>query len=267
MDLLGDLHELGVRPGDMLMVHVSLRAVGPVAGGPPAVLAALDQAVGPDGTLLMILGAKDVPEWTSPPSAEEAAVPEVAARAFDAGRTPAHPEMGWFAEVFRAAPGTDVTSHPLGRFGARGRRAEWLLHDAPWHDYYGPGSPLDRFTQAGGRVVRLGADLNTVTLLHWAEYLAPLPDKRRLRRWAAVTSPEGVAIRHVDALDDATGIVDWDGEDYFTLLMSDYLATGRAQRGRVGNATSEVLEGGELVGFAVEWMARHLGARSARRAP
>ena len=45
-----------------------------------------------------------------------------------------------------------------GRFGARGRRAQELLADAPWHDYYGPGSPLDRFCRIGGRVLRTGRE-------------------------------------------------------------------------------------------------------------
>jgi aminoglycoside N3'-acetyltransferase len=40
------------------MLHVSLRAVGPVAGGADSVLDAIESAVGADGTLLMILGAE-----------------------------------------------------------------------------------------------------------------------------------------------------------------------------------------------------------------
>ena len=51
MGLVQDLRALGVREGDLLMVHASLRAVGPVDGGPAQVLGALLDAVGPGGTI------------------------------------------------------------------------------------------------------------------------------------------------------------------------------------------------------------------------
>jgi aminoglycoside N3'-acetyltransferase len=256
--LAGDLRRLGVRAGDHLMLHASLRAIGPVEGGADALLDALEGAVGEDGTLLMVLGAESVPEWTEEtPEAERAAL-RAAGEPFDAARAAAHPDMSRLAEIFRARPGTLVTDHPLGRFGARGRRADWLLEDAPWHDYYGPGSPLQRLCLAGGRVLRLGADLNTVTLLHWAEYLAPLPNKRRVRRFVVVRGAEGPETRQVESLDDSEGIVPWTGEDYFALLLSSYLEAGRAVRGRVGNAASELLDADDLVRFGVRWMAERL---------
>ena len=59
--LAADLRRLGVRPGDLIMIHASLRAVGPVEGGADGVLDALEAAVGPQGTILMTLGALDRP--------------------------------------------------------------------------------------------------------------------------------------------------------------------------------------------------------------
>jgi aminoglycoside N3'-acetyltransferase len=51
-DLIRDLHDLGISTGDAVMVHASLCAVGPVAGGPAELVAALKEAVGPEGTLV-----------------------------------------------------------------------------------------------------------------------------------------------------------------------------------------------------------------------
>lgn len=45
-DLAAQLRRLGVRGGDMLMVHASLRAVGPVVDGAEGVVLALEEAVG-----------------------------------------------------------------------------------------------------------------------------------------------------------------------------------------------------------------------------
>ena len=65
-----------------------------------------------------------------------------------------------------------------------------------------------RLVEAGGSVLRLGADTNTVTLIHYAEYLAHVPDKRRVRRHRRVFGSDGPGIRVVECLDDNLGIVD-----------------------------------------------------------
>ena len=57
-DLRRYLTSIGVQAGDTLMIHASLRAIGPLRDGPETLLDALDAAVGDDGTLLMILGAE-----------------------------------------------------------------------------------------------------------------------------------------------------------------------------------------------------------------
>ena len=71
MGLVGDLKALGVRHGDLLMVHASLRALGlarsqGVDRGAELLLAALTEAVGPKGTLLMILGTEYPRDWVNP---------------------------------------------------------------------------------------------------------------------------------------------------------------------------------------------------------
>jgi aminoglycoside N3'-acetyltransferase len=116
--------------------------------------------------------------------------------------------VGALAEVFRQTPGTVASDHPEGRFAARGRRATDFTADVPWNDYYGPGSPLERFVQANGRVLRLGADPNTVTLMHYAEYLADVPAKRRVQRHRRVATLQGPASCVVEWLDDSAGIVE-----------------------------------------------------------
>lgn len=257
--MVEQLRQLGVRPGDFVMVHASLRKIGPVEGGVSGVLDALDAAVGPDGTLMMTLGARNDSSWVNerPESEREGLLAD--AVPFDAASTPAQEDVGYLAEAFRQRHGTRVSDHPEGRFGARGRHAEALLADVPWNDYYGPGSPLERAWRSGVRVLRLGADLSTVTLLHLAEYLVELPTKRRVRRYVRVHGSHGPEVRTVDCLDDEFGIVDHEGEDYFGLILRDYLAQGRARTGKVGNATSELLEGEDLLPFGVQWMAEHLG--------
>lgn len=257
-DLVEDLHHLGVRGGDLLMVHASLRAIGPVTGGAGGVLDAIEAAAGPDGTLMMTLGADDDWAWVNDHPEEERAALLEDAEPFDHLATPADPDVGVLAEVFRRRPETRVSDHPEGRFAAAGRMAADLVADVPWNDYYGPGSPLERFVRAGGRVLRLGADLDTLTVLHYAEYLADVPNKRRVRRHRKVLTPKGPAIRVVECLDDSEGIAAYPDEDYFVAILRAYLATGRAARGTVGDAPSELIDATDVVDFGATWMAGHL---------
>jgi aminoglycoside N3'-acetyltransferase len=251
--------ELGVMPGDTLMVHASLRAIGPVENGTDGVLDALEQAVGPRGTLLMILGAEIELDWVNRlPEAGRLSLLDNT-EPFDPDTAPAFHEVGYLAEAFRRRPGTLVTDNPSGRFGARGRLARHLLANAPWHDYYGPGSPLDRLCETGGRILRMGASADTTTVLHFAEYLAEVPEKRRVRRHYRCRGEVGAETRSVECLDDEHGIVDWPGEDYFATILRAYLSASRGGQGLVGGAVSELIDAKDFVTFGADWMTKTFG--------
>lgn len=253
-----DLAALGVRPGRAVMVHASLRRIGPVEGGSDGVIAALDAAVGPDGGWMMVLGSDNDWDWVNERPAAERAALLADAVPFDPLATPADGEVGWLAEAMRRHSGTRVSDNPEGRFAARGALAARLLRDAPWNDYFGPGSPLAHLCDLGGQVLRMGADPDTVTLLHHAEYLAVVAGKRRVVRHRRVLGPDGPVIRTVSCLDDSDGIAAWEGEDYFAVILKAYLAAGRGARGHVGGAASELLDARDLVAFGADWMSRYL---------
>ena len=265
-DLRAGLAALGVEAGSLVMVHASLRRIGLGRaefgpGGAEALLEALDDAVGPDGTLLMVIGTDYAMDKANlrPPEARAALL--AGSPPFDHHNAPALPEVGWLAEAFRRRAGTIVSGNPSGRFAARGARAAELIADQPWHDYYGPGSPLDKLCAQGGKVLRLGADPDTVTALHFAEYLADLPDKRRTRWDYMLAGPDGAPEhRWIECLDDAEGIVDWPGEDYFALILKAYLPLGRHREGLVGKARGELLDAADYVVFGTRWMEENLAA-------
>ncbi len=261
--LLADLGALGVRPGDLLMVHASLRKIGLSStacgeGGAVLLLDALDAAVGPEGTLLMVLGTDYPMDWVNQKPVAERGALLAGTAPFDYLAAAVLPEVGWLAEAFRQRRGTIVSDNPSGRFGARGRLAAALVENAPWHDYYGPGSPLDRLCARGGRILRLGARPETVTALHFAEYLADIPGKRRTRWDYMLTGAAGPLHSWTECLDDSEGIARWDGEDYFSVIVAAYLAEGRHRAGRVGNAGSELIEAADIVRFGARWMEANL---------
>ncbi len=55
-ELAQDFRAVGTQPGDTVMLHASVRAVGEVAGGPDAIHLALKSALTPEGTLMMYAG-------------------------------------------------------------------------------------------------------------------------------------------------------------------------------------------------------------------
>ena len=245
------------------MVHASLRKIGLARtafgeGGAELLLDALEAAVGPEGTLMTTLGSEYPNEWVNLRPVDERAALLAGTEPFEPATARAMAEVGWIAETFRLRPGTIVSDNPSGRFAARGRRAAELMRDQPWHDYYGPGSPLDKLCAWGGRILRLGADPDTVTALHYAEYLADLPAKRRTRWDYLLASSEGPRHVWIECLDDAEGIVDREGEDYFAVILKAYLATGRARTGRVGRADSELIDAADIVAFGAKWMEENL---------
>lgn len=242
------------------MIHASLRRSGlnKHSQGAELLVQALDEAVGPSGTLMMLLGTHYPMDWVNLRAVEERAALLAGSEPFDPVTATVYPEVGCLAEVFRRTPGTIVNSNPSGRFGARGRLADTLLRDGPWDDYYGPGSPLERLVEHGGRILRIGANPDTVTALHYAEYLADIPNKRRTRWDYVIAEADGARHHWIECLDDSDGIASWDGEDYFAMILKDYLATGRARRGTIGAADSELIDAADLIPFGARWMERNL---------
>lgn len=235
--LKNQLVTLGLREGDTLMVHASLRKLGPVVGGASTVIRSILEVIGQSGTMLMVLGSRD-------------------GDIFDARSSPSDPEMGVLAEEFRKYPGVDVNDHPAARFAAIGANSQLLLNPAPLHDYYGESSVLQRFVNGGGKVLRLSPNIDTTTVTHYAEYLARVSPKRRVRR-RYVTKAEGEIF--IDSLDDCDGIQDWPKGDYFGQILIDYIARKSCSTSKVGDCTAELIEAMDLVNFAIDWMELNLG--------
>ena len=235
--LVDQLKALGTETVKLIMVHASLRKTGPVDGGADTLIDAIIAALGESGTLLMPLGATEK-------------------YPFDPLFSPAHEDMGVLAEVFRRRKQVQVNDHAASRFGAWGPLSQELLEPMPLHDYHGHGSVLERFAGLDGYVLRLGADTDTVTLTHWAEYLAHIPYKRRVRRRYMRAD---IGEQWIESLDDCEGIAYWKhGEDYFSQILIDFLQTGKARVGPVGNCTAELFEAQPFVNFAVEWIESNL---------
>lgn len=257
--LRADLERLGLRAGDAVMAHGALSRVGRLLNGPDAVVGALLDAVSPGGTVLAYT------DWDARydelldadgrvPAEWRAHVPP-----FDPAASRSARDNGALPEFLRTWPGARRSASPGASVAALGARAEWFTADHPLDFGYGPGSPLARLVEAGGKVVMIGAPLDTMTLLHHAEHLADLPGKRVIRYEVPFASGGGVEWRTVEEFDTADPVVDAFDEDYFAAIVGDFLAGGRGARGRVGAAESVLVDAAAMCAFAVAWMEERAG--------
>ena len=154
-----DFRRLGLQKGDAVFTHSSMRSLGPVEGGCEAVLQAMEEVVGADGTLLFPAFSFGV---TEPP------------RVFSYEATPCC--VGALPEYFRTRPGTLRSVHPTHSVSAKGLRARELTRDhildaTP----VGPRSPLALLPKIGGKILMLGCGMAPNTSMHGVEELAEAP--------------------------------------------------------------------------------------------
>lgn len=159
-DIVAGLKRLGVAPGDTLFVHSSLKSLGYVEGGPPSLIAALQEAVGPAGTLLL-------PTYYLP-GGTILATCQMRDYVFDP-RTHGT-NLGALPSAFLATPGIRRSIHPTHSVSAWGAKAEAVTadhHRAP--SIFGPGSPWERLVALDGKVLGLGVSTGPITLPHLLE--------------------------------------------------------------------------------------------------
>ncbi|MFI9270783.1 aminoglycoside N(3)-acetyltransferase [Kitasatospora sp. NPDC052896] len=257
-ELAGALRELGLSPRTgVLLVHASLRAVGPVAGGSTGLLAALRAALGPEGT---VVGYTATPENsdTSRLHAEATAGLDAAALAayraamppFDPLRTPCSPTMGRLSEELRTTPGALRSAHPQTSFAALGPLARELLEDHPPECHLGERSPVGRLYKAGAQVLMLGAPLTRCTVFHLAEYRLPQVPRKRYgcRVLGADGRPEWLRFDGVD-LDD---------RHFPRMLETVRPRLTEVREGTVGAARAVLLPVVPAVDQATRWLADQL---------
>src|SRR5690606_24668116 len=177
-DLAADLSHLGLLPGDIVMVHAALSKIGRVLGGPDSIIGALCDVVGPDGTIAAYC------DWDASYEElldENGRVPDEWRKhipPYDPLTSRAVRDNGTFPEFLRTTPGAERSANSGASVAAVGARAKWLIADHPIDYGYGPGSPIAKLVEAKGKVLMLGAPVDTMTLLHYAEHLANVPGKR-----------------------------------------------------------------------------------------
>lgn len=178
-DLKGALRDLGVVPGDVLMVHSAFDRFLGFHGGPLDVIRALQEVVGPGGALMM----------PTIPFRGTAIAYALGDPVFDVRQTVSR--MGLITEVFRRSPGVIRSIHPTHSVAVWGSRADVIIAG---HEHAetpcGRGTPYGRLLECNGKILLAGVPPSTMTFCYFVvEELEPrlavpvLTQERYPMRW------------------------------------------------------------------------------------
>lgn len=164
-DILQLLAELGIKKGDVLMVHSDLAALG----RPPEhflqkkdlflskILGLFKEAVGPEGTILM-------PTFTYSFMKSEM---------YDVDNTPS--TAGVLTEFFRKQKNIIRTQNPNLSFAVWGKEKDFFINGLS-HDSYGPDSVFGKMLKKKAKILLFGASFKGgTTFVHHIEYMFGVP--------------------------------------------------------------------------------------------
>ena len=142
-DIKRKLKEIGLESGDNVIVHTSLKSMGYVCGGAQAVIEALIESVGENGTIMMPTQSwKNLdPETGVHGEVDEKDWPLIRENwpAYDKKMTLTN-TMGAVAEMFRQWPGSVRSDHPARSICAWGKNAAYLTQNHDLSDIFGESS-------------------------------------------------------------------------------------------------------------------------------
>jgi aminoglycoside 3-N-acetyltransferase len=218
-----------------------------------AVILALEEVLGEEGTLVMPTHSSDLSDpsgWSRPP------VPKAWWESIREMMPPYDPDitplrgMGVIPDTFRKQKGVKRSSHPIDSFAAWGKHRDEII-DGHGLDYgLGEHSPLARIYDLGGSVLLLGVENLNNTSLHLAECRASYPGKEE----AVSGAPMMVAGKRewVQFKD-----WNWDSDDFIALAEQFQQDTGGITYGRIAAAPAQLIPQREIVDYAVGWMERN----------
>jgi aminoglycoside 3-N-acetyltransferase len=245
--LTRDLEAAGVHPGMTLMVHSSLSSVGYIVGGPVAMIRALLEVLGAEGTLAMPC---ETPQISDPALWHDARVDPAwhdtvreHLPVFDPLTTPTM--LGALPEAFRTFPGTRRSDHPLVSVCARGVHGSAItaVHSLSFCE--GRGTPFEKLYELDTYILLMGVGFDRCTALHYAESLVP---NRRITisRYPMLVNGRRVWVEKPDMQSDHG--------THFPTVGARFLGERNLATGRIGDAATLLVSYRDLVDFAAAYL-------------
>ncbi|MGP1428244.1 MAG: aminoglycoside N(3)-acetyltransferase [Treponema sp.] len=248
-DIARGLTDIGLKQGDVVIVHTSLKSIGYVCGGAQAVIEALIETVTSEGTIVMPTQSwKNLdPETGVHWDAEKSDWDKIRGNwpAYDKHLTPTN-TMGAVAEMFRQWPGSIRTDHPARSVCAWGKHAKYIAAEHTLSNIFGEGSPIAKLYELDANVLLLGVGYDKNTSIHLADVRAKYPGKHDCIEHSAI-------LENGKRVWKAYKTLFVDGED-FEKIGNAFDKTNLATIGKVCNADARLMSQRDIVDFSVSWI-------------
>jgi aminoglycoside 3-N-acetyltransferase len=221
-EFVHSFREVGLNPGQPLIVHASLSSIGEIRGGVGTLL----------GALLSMSEGLMAPTFTYRTMIIPEVGPENNACNYGSGKDqnrmaefyrpdmPADSLMGLLPEAIRKYPGAKRSNHPLLSFA--GVHVDDALRAQTIQE---PMAPIGVLARHNGIVLLIGLNHTVNTSIHYAEYLA---GRKQFIRWAL--TPQG--IRECPGFGGCS-----DGFEQAAAYLAPFTSTGQ-----VGSATIRAIQ-------------------------
>ena len=158
-DLILDLRKSGIRKGDVLLVHTSLRSMGYLLGGAKTVIDAMLEVIGQEGTLV-------IPTYPLHNTMYELCT--MKNYIFDYKTTPTG--LGAIPSEFLNYKGIYRSIHPTHSISAIGKFAKEITQTHHiGNKTFGENSPWAKVINLNGKILGIGIDLAWTTQYHHVE--------------------------------------------------------------------------------------------------
>lgn len=248
-DILDALEKIGIKNGQSIIVHISMKSFGFVCGGPQIIIEALIESVGEDGTIMMPtqtwknLDPSYGVHWEEPKEWWD--IIRNNWPAYDKDITLTN-SMGAVAEMFRKWSGVIRSDHPVRSFAAWGKNANYLVNNHSLSDIFGETSPVAKLYDLDGYVLLLGTGYDKNTSIHLADARANYPSKHIEENSCAVLKD-----RKREWITYSTLCVD--GEDFID-IGNEFEKSYEVKKIKIGNANVRFMRQRDIVDFAVKWI-------------
>ena len=223
-ELMEQMRQMGLESTDTVLIHTSLRAVGPVEDGADGVIDAFCEYL-KDGLFI-------VPTHTWATVNKENPVYDV--------RT-AEPCIGTLPRVAVMRTDGVRTLHPTHSVWAHGKKAAEFISGE--EDAGSPGAPgfcWDRLADVGAKILLIGVGHNRNTFIHSVDERAQLPDRLGDAYEAVIIDHDGQEMRRMHRPHRCSRTNDV--SQFYPNFERPLIALGAQTMGRLGNADVRVVD-------------------------
>lgn len=160
IDIINDLRNLGICPGDKILMHSSYKSLGPINGGVETFTDALMELLGPDGSLMLPTFTYDYVTLVNP--------------VFDIRNTMSN--VGYVTEAFRKRNDVVRSLHPTHSLAVWGKDKEKYIENHNDDNVeVGDNSPIIKLKDNNGKILMVGCGITHNTMIHGAEIHMGVP--------------------------------------------------------------------------------------------